>query len=290
MTTTLSNTSYMFNKLDHLIIAVDDLDAATDDYTKVLGFPPIWMGNHPQLGTENALFPVQNTYLELLSARGRGPGADMVQESLHDNGEGLCGMALRTDNLDALKTALASKDIRMGKIANGKGVSRDGVKTRTWKSAFFLGASTRGLRLLAIEHLTGTLGEIEANASQMGRLDHVVINTNDPDGFVALYQDALGIRLSLDQTVEQWGGRMLFFRLNKTTIEVIGRGDSKETQDSLWGLAWSVDDLDLARDRLIRENVEVSEIREGRKPNTVVCTVKSHTRGVPTLFIQHLAT
>jgi hypothetical protein len=33
--------------------------------------------------------------------------------------------------------------------------------------------------------------------------------------------------------------------------------------------------------------VEISNIRDGRKPGTRVCTAKSHTLGVPTLLIEH---
>jgi hypothetical protein len=33
--------------------------------------------------------------------------------------------------------------------------------------------------------------------------------------------------------------------------------------------------------------VEISDIRDGRKPGTRVCTAKSHTLGVPTLLIEH---
>jgi len=82
---------------------------------------------------------------------------------------------------------------------------------------------------------------------------------------------------------------MLFFRLNKTTLEVIGKKDSeKKIKDSFWGLAWDVDDLVQAHQRLVNEGVEVTDIRNGRKPDTLVCTVKSHTLGVPTLLIEHL--
>ena len=40
--------------------------------------------------------------------------------------------------------------------------------------------------------------------------DHVVINTNDPDEPIEVYGNVFDIRLALDQTVEKWGGRMLF--------------------------------------------------------------------------------
>ena len=120
-------------------------------------------------------------------------------------------------------------------------------------------------------------------------MDHVVVNTNDAEGFVNLYKGIFEINLRLDQFVEKWGGRMLFFRLNRTTIEVIGKDNKDEDpKDTLWGLAWTVKDLSKTHERLSLEGVDVTSIKKGRKPKTLVCTVKSHTKGVPTLLIQHL--
>ena len=51
----------------------------------------------------------------------------------------------------------------------------------------------------------------EVSRSTIDRLDHVVVHTNDPDGFVSLYRDKFGIKLSLDQTVEKWGGQCFSF-------------------------------------------------------------------------------
>ena len=81
---------------------------------------------------------------------------------------------------------------------------------------------------------------------------------------------------------------MLFFRFNKTTIEVIEEIDNEEPKDRLWGLAWEVEDLKETYERLIQENVEVTEVKAGIKDKTLVSTIKSHTHGVPTLIIQHL--
>ena len=125
--------------------------------------------------------------------------------------------------------------------------------------------------------------------SSVKKLDHVVINTNDPDGFIEVYGNVFDIRLALDQTVEKWGGRMLFFRVNKTTIEVIAKKDEQEVKDSLWGMAWDVENLEATHKRLDEEGFELTEVKEGRKPNTLVATVKSKTHNIPTLLIQHLA-
>ena len=75
---------------------------------------------------------------------------------------------------------------------------------------------SRGVFTLLIEHTGGTLPEPEdLDESNISRMDHVVINSNDPDGLVDLYKEKYGIRLALDQFVEKWGGRMLF--LGSTT-------------------------------------------------------------------------
>ena len=79
------------------------------------------------------------------------------------------------------------------------------------------------------------------------------------------------------------------FRLNKTTIEVIAKEDGKEKQDKLWGLAWDVEDLNATHTRLIKEGFDITPVKEGRKPNTLVATVKSRTHNIPTLLIEHLA-
>ena len=279
----------MLDSLDHIIIAVEDLSIAIENYTKLLGFPPTWRGEHPGQGTENALFPLDNLYVELLASNGEGAGSDMIKSFLELNGEGLSGIALGTSDIQAAKNKLVGMEIDVGNLIAGEGKDEDSREIRTWKNLFLPFSLTRGVFTFLIQHEEGSLPtHKEKIDSQVNRLDHVVINTNDPDGLISLYRDTYGIRLALDQTVEKWGGRMLFFRLNHTTLEVIGKEDSKEPQDSLWGLAWVVKDIKVIYDRLISEGVEVTEVKEGRKPNTLVATVKSHTCNIPTLLIQHL--
>lgn len=71
------------------------------------------------------------------------------------------------------------------------------------------------------------------------------------------------------------------------SIEVIASDNAPE-QDELWGLALKTNDIAATRERLVSSSITVSEIRDGRKAGTRVCTAKSHTLGVPTLLIEHL--
>ena len=281
----------MIERLDHLVIAVNDLDSAIDSYTKLFGYGPSWRGVHEQLGTANALFPVENTYLELLASNGEeGAGAAMIKATLELNGEGLAGLVLGTSNINELKESLLASGVELQDLSLGEGVDSDQGLKRTWKNLFLPFSLTRGMFAFIIQHDTGELPMVHGRSSStINKLDHVVVNTNDPEGFKSLYGDSFGIRLALDQTVEKWGGRMLFFRLNHTTIEVIGKPDEDDPADKLWGLAWSVEDLKATHNRLVKEGIEISEVKAGRKENTLVCTVKSDTCNVPTLLIEHLS-
>lgn len=279
----------MINALDHLIIAVSDLDAAEENYTKIFGIKPVWRGEHKELGTENSLFNFQNTYFELLAAKGEGLGAALVNHYLQESGEGLIGIVLGTEDIDECYKSLQSKGYALGEISKGEGINFKDGSIREWKNLFLPPELTRGIFAFIIQHTKGSLEEFKNNdKSVVNKLDHVVIQTNDADGFIDIYRDIYNIRLALDKYVEAWESRMLFFRTNKTTIEVIEKQNGEETADKLWGLSWQVDSIEEAHNRLTNQGVEVTPIKKGIKDNTLVATIKSHTSNIPTLLIEHL--
>ena len=124
------------------------------------------------------------------------------------------------------------------------------------------------------------------NKNNLFALDHLVLTTNKSDDLINLYEKELGIRLALDQFVEKWGGRMLFFRTGQATIEVI---DNKvEGNDQFWGLAWKTKDIRKKREYLIENGFNVSDVKDGRKKDTLVATVKFDEVKIPTLLVEHL--
>ena len=278
----------MISTLDHLIIAVDDLVKAEEDYAIIFGVQPVWRGEHKELGTTNSLFNFQNTYFELLSASGEGLGAMLVQQALQESGEGLIGMVLGTDNIEETTQKLKNKSFLINKSEEGVGTNLKNDEIRKWKNLFLPPELTRGIFSFIIQHTHGLLPMRDLkNPATIDKLDHLVINTNDADGFVEIYKDIFGIRLALDKHIEHWNKRMLFFRLNQTTLEVVEKKDDLAPHDSLWGLAWNVADIDEAHKRLSSAGVDISSIKDGIKENTRVATIKSHTHGVPTLLIEH---
>ena len=278
----------MISSIDHLIIAVKDINDAEENYRKIFGMEPVWKGEHKALGTANVIFNFKNTYCELLSANGDGLGAALVNGAIEEQGDGLIGVVYGTNNIEESFSTLKKSGYLVTEPTEGEGIDNKTQKIRKWKNLFLPPELTRGLFSFIIEHSEGELPSLNKySKATINKLDHLVINTNDANGFINIYKDVFNIRLALDKVIEHWKSRMLFFRVNKTTIEVIERKNEDDSLDSLWGLAWEVESIEEAYKRLISEGVDVTPIKEGLKENTLVATIKSHTHNVPTLLIEH---
>ena len=116
-----------------------------------------------------------------------------------------------------------------------------------------------------------------------------MVRTADAEAAKQLYGERLGIRLALDRSFPEWGARLLFFRIGGVTIELaasLAEGAEGGAEDHLWGIAYRAPSADAARDRLVGEGFDVSEVRRGRKPCPRVFTVRSETHGVATLILE----
>jgi catechol 2,3-dioxygenase-like lactoylglutathione lyase family enzyme len=133
------------------------------------------------------------------------------------------------------------------------------------------------------------VGHRSLDESVIRGLDHVVVMSTDIEATRDFYADGLGLRLALDRSFEKRGVRLIFFRIAGVTIEIGGRlgvERNPEGRDRFAGLAWQVGDIDAIRSRLLADRFDVSEIRDGNKPGTRVCTVRDPVHEVPTLLIE----
>lgn len=274
--------------VDHIIIAVSDLAQASAEYGLLLGRRPSWQGSHPEYGTSNTLFKLDNTYIELLAGTGEGMGADAVTSMLGGRTQGLGGLVFGTDSCESFLEHTRDMGLEVTDPIPGHGTDSASGKERSWRNMFWRPEEARGIFSFAICHNSGTSlpPATETAEGAVRGVDHVVVETQDANAAKRFYGEQLGIRLALEQDVPDWGGTQLFFRCNSMSIEVIA-SDKAAPDDALWGLALKTDDIVKTHARLQSSGVAVSEIREGRKPGTTVCTVKSHTLGVRTLLISH---
>lgn len=128
---------------------------------------------------------------------------------------------------------------------------------------------------------------LAAPESTLHALDHVVVLSSDLDASRALYERELGLRLALDRSFEARRARILFFRVGGATVEVGGSFDAARSDepDRLWGLAWKAADVRAAWERIRGEGFDVTGVRAGAKPGTLVFTVRDAPAAVPTLVI-----
>jgi catechol 2,3-dioxygenase-like lactoylglutathione lyase family enzyme len=285
---------HMLQSLDHAIVAVRDLAAAARTYSALLGRNPSWRGEHPGLGTANVLYRLENTYLELLSPQPEGSSAVGLRARLEEKGEGLLGLAFGTGDADLCQASLAERGLHPAAPRKGLARDRDSGAVREYRSVLLPPDESRGVLLFAIQHLSTSellppAARVAPAASAVTGVDHVVVRTADAEAAKQLYGRELGIRLALDRSFEQWGARLLFFRIGGLTIEIaasLGEEVEPGAADNLWGIAYRVPDADAARERLTGEGFDVSQVRRGRKPGTRVFTVRSEAHGVATLCLE----
>jgi catechol 2,3-dioxygenase-like lactoylglutathione lyase family enzyme len=286
--------------LDHVVIAVRDLDAATADYTKLLGREPSWRGDHPAYGTRNTLYRIENTYIELLGhgAKTSGRWAGELSRRL-EHGEGLYMLALGTPDINATAREMRDAGLEVQDPRDGDGIDQITGTRRAWRNALVPPRASHGVRLFFIEHKSPqealpVAPPAAAEGTYVKRMDHAVVLSADMEMSRQLWANTLGVRLALDRSFPERNTRILFFRLGDITIEISGGAQQTEEgmgkPDRLWGIAWGVDDLAKTCERLQAAGVDVSGPRKGIKPGTLVATVKGeHTHGVATLLIEHTA-
>ncbi len=100
----------MFKGLDHLVVAVKDLDAAVGRYETIYGAKVSDRSEAPQAGMKMAFFRFDDSYVELVSNLGdEGP----IAKRLADRGEGVHLVAMKVDDLEKTVAGLREKGVRL---------------------------------------------------------------------------------------------------------------------------------------------------------------------------------
>ncbi|GAB3109142.1 hypothetical protein G8770_23135 [Aestuariicella hydrocarbonica] len=263
-----------------------DLKSAVRDYQLLLGVAPCWVGPaglpdqdrpRPLTAADDvgcAWFVLGNTILELLEAS--------VEHA------SLAGLVLTAENIQTTAGHPAESGYPSSAIAEQRLAA---VACRNLWISMVENPGVKGMRLTDPGTDLYQQQEPAASSCEGGSpitsVDHIVLHTNDADDCIRLFGDGgLGIRLALDKNVPEWGGRMLFFRVGKLTLEIIEPTTPFAGDDFFWGIAFRVDDIQAVHRRLSRAGVSLSQPRKGRKPGTWVVTVNSHQLGIPTLLLQ----
>ncbi len=280
----------MITTFDHIVMTCADLDSAVAEHARMLGREPDWRAVDLDAGTATAVFALSNMALELIAPQGEGPVGARLKDLLDNEGEGLASLAFASDGLSEDHRLLTRRGLNPDPIQKGQSADTVTGRQRRWLRTRLDKAETGGVRVFVLE--TPTEDRIvmkPGDAAAAGALDHVVIQTHQPDRAAAIYGARLGIPMALDRTSKEWGTRFLFFPIGGSVLEIIHRLDQPvepDTPDKLWGITWRTADIEAARERLSQSGFEVSDIRQGRKPGTRVFTVRDAPCNVPTLFLE----
>ncbi|HEY8489794.1 MAG TPA: VOC family protein [Dehalococcoidia bacterium] len=125
--------------LDHLAVATRDLDAAINTYRENFGLEAERWGEVPALGIRNAVLPVGEAFIELITPlTGEGPVARFLEE----RGEGMYLISIAVDDLDAAMADLRERGVR---------VMGEPVPIEGGRMAFVHPSSTHGVLLQLVQ-------------------------------------------------------------------------------------------------------------------------------------------
>jgi catechol 2,3-dioxygenase-like lactoylglutathione lyase family enzyme len=179
--------------IDHIVIAVHDLEAAVADYS-ALGFSVVRGGRHSGLNTHNALIAFDDgSYFELIAFLGTASPATLWWLGALQRGGGLTDFCVQSDNLENDVSAFR----RAGVIMSAPfGMSRerpDGYRI-SWELAVNE-SDTRGLVPFIIRDLTPRDERVpseRAHRNGIAGVDSLAIVVRELNSIQQLYEVALG--------------------------------------------------------------------------------------------------
>ena len=270
----------MKSAVDHIIFIVKDLNHSIESYKILFGRNPSWKGSHPAFKTENALFRLNNTYIELLAdANKDGQGtktqveSTFVRDYLTRNKPGLAGLCFGTINAAKMVSHMQGVGVEALGPMQGEGKDELSGAVRRWLNVFWPNSASRGLWTFGIQHLDpldalpmapllASPSATNGGENSIEAVDHLVIQTTNAEAAKKFYGEALGIRLALELPDHPLG-KLLFFKTTtdqKMVLEVMQpkNSNAEDGEDKFWGIAYKTKSVEATQERLVTCGVKVS--------------------------------
>ncbi len=199
----------MPSAIDHVVVAVHDLDQAIEDYTS-LGFTVSNGGDHAHRGSHNALITFDDgSYIELIAFKHEPPVKDNTWWDLLQIGEGLVDFALICGDLRAELEHLKSHDFEITGPMEGGRLRTDGIRI-AWRVARLNTGGSERLPFL-IDDITAhdlrvPRGEGAVHANGVTGIAGVTVAVSSRAAADALYRGVLGDPDSTKTSTRYWIG------------------------------------------------------------------------------------
>ena len=170
--------------IDHVLIAVRDLDAAKDTFER-LGFKVTPEGRHPGRGTSNRLVVFGGEYLELISVHD--PEGDLFRPNLPsflDEREGLFIFSMGTPDVYGRARSVREAGVLITDPVKGSRQAADGTTAYSWTQAEIDPEAMPGSQTFFIQH-DHTIEE---------RYSEPPDPTNHPNGVIGIASLSLAVR------------------------------------------------------------------------------------------------
>ncbi len=245
--------------IDHVIVAVRDLDRAVAAYRQ-LGFTPTDRGRHPVLGTQNHLFMFGRDYFELVGVERATAENQRWRDVLADR-EGLAGIALATDDAEAATVELRARGVTAPDVSYfSRPVEIDGrMEEARFAAAYVAAEVTPVAPMFFCQHFTRELvwrPEWQRHPNGVTGLGAVVALAADPASTASAYAPLVGEGGVRGHTVILGDRPMLLGSADLVTAWGAGVSPGAGAADPrLTGVALRVGDLDATRRFLERSGV-----------------------------------
>ncbi len=180
--------------IDHVLVGVADLEGARRTW-EGLGFTVTPRGRHKGWGTANYCVMFADDYIELLGIVDAGLFTNNLDRFLEEDGEGLLGVALASDDAEAAYRGLRRLGAEAPKILGRLLELPEGTVEPSFSLVHLPPAATPGLKAFVCQHLTPDLVRrpawlVHANGAQA--LAGASVVARDPVSAFLAYENLFG--------------------------------------------------------------------------------------------------
>ena len=202
--------------IDHIAIAVTDKDEAIAQFRDTLEMKYGGLRESPE-GFYQADFDFGETSrIALVQAKEKGHAID---RAIQATGEGFYKLALVVDNLEAARSELAAKGVRLVDTERPRG------------PVLVHPSSAHGMMIELVERESrspAAKGHENRNAPYRS-IDHITVAVRDHDKAIATYRDKLGMKLDRVQAAEARGIKQAVFPMENGQYVILSQPTSPDS-------------------------------------------------------------
>lgn len=272
----------MLTHFKSILITSENIEESHEQFHKLFGHDTSDICNDCDLKIYNHI--LKNGSIELCEDKNQKDIFYYSQLKKHNQDNGIQALSIISD--DIFEDYKKFKQMNLN-ISDIEEIDFNFTNKNNVKSRFFSLKKTNpyDLNILFFDQDVTLNNKGNYEDDSISKFNQIIIYTPDIEYLRNLFTEKLGIRLALDK-VFNFGEkdiRMMFFRIGGVTLEVIENPDSESL--SYGGVGWHSENISKCHKRLIDSNFELSEIRKGRKPGTVVATIRNAPLKMPTIII-----